>query len=280
MTDPADVLAVIMASLGPASSYLPAFSTNLSTTEDASSVEARLVAELELVASAILAFADWSNGTPPNGLNTPLSLRDLTSWSRFVSELLHKPSSPPPHAPSSHTTTSPSPLPGPAVVSAKVWSSFAHGAALVVLDGIGLGSSLHPDEIRLRRHAAIEAAVGVVPVTAGGAREEVRAVLEEDPNKLAVASTHSEHGVNGSGGGGGGGGYGMFGIPPFLVPRGPLAPPADLDFQLSAPTTAVNSHRLLRGMQLTKPLLLEVSRRTASPPSHHSSPRLTTSQRG
>ncbi|CAG0883566.1 unnamed protein product [Cyprideis torosa] len=50
-----------------------------------------------------------------------------------------------------------------------------------------------------------------------------------------------------------------FGIPPFFVAKGPHEVPQSLAFSLSAPTPSVNLLRLLRAMQLSKPVLLEGS---------------------
>lgn len=49
-----------------------------------------------------------------------------------------------------------------------------------------------------------------------------------------------------------------FGIPPFFIPLGPVTDTSTA-FSLRAPTTACNAFRLLRAMQLRKPVLLEGS---------------------
>ncbi|KAJ3084604.1 hypothetical protein HDU99_010346 [Rhizoclosmatium hyalinum] len=48
----------------------------------------------------------------------------------------------------------------------------------------------------------------------------------------------------------------MFGIPPFLVKCGPEAR-KDIKFALQAPTTSINTLRVLRALRLSKPVLLE-----------------------
>ncbi|BGP25033.1 midasin [Rhodotorula toruloides] len=53
-------------------------------------------------------------------------------------------------------------------------------------------------------------------------------------------------------------GDGVFSIGPFGVNKGELAP-AKVDYTLLAPTTRLNAMRLLRALQLTKPVLLEGS---------------------
>ena len=54
---------------------------------------------------------------------------------------------------------------------------------------------------------------------------------------------------------------GLFGITPFAIPRGaaPVVRGSALGFELSAPSTRRNAARLLRAMQLPKPILLEGS---------------------
>ena len=52
---------------------------------------------------------------------------------------------------------------------------------------------------------------------------------------------------------------GIFGIAPFAIPRGPAPPPETMGFELSAPSTRRNAARVLRAMQLPKPILLEGS---------------------
>ena len=54
------------------------------------------------------------------------------------------------------------------------------------------------------------------------------------------------------------GSRGRFGLHPFYVPLGEL-PPDSSRFALGAPTTRANAFRVLRAMQLRKPVLLEGS---------------------
>lgn len=50
-----------------------------------------------------------------------------------------------------------------------------------------------------------------------------------------------------------------FGIEPFIIPKGPVKENQTMMFTFKAPRTCVNLLRLLRGLQLSKPLLLEGS---------------------
>ncbi len=49
-----------------------------------------------------------------------------------------------------------------------------------------------------------------------------------------------------------------FGIEPFYIPTGPL-PSSTFVYALHAPTTSLNAQRILRAMQLRKPILLVVN---------------------
>lgn len=51
----------------------------------------------------------------------------------------------------------------------------------------------------------------------------------------------------------------LIGIPPFYIQVNPKAPNNDESFVFSAPTTRTNAVKLLRALQLNKPLLLEGS---------------------
>jgi midasin len=50
-----------------------------------------------------------------------------------------------------------------------------------------------------------------------------------------------------------------FGIDPFIISTGDEQIPLNLGFNLMAPTTGLNLRRVLRGMQISKPILLEGS---------------------
>ena len=52
---------------------------------------------------------------------------------------------------------------------------------------------------------------------------------------------------------------GNFGVHPFMIPTGEVEIPNKLGFKLSAPTTGMNLRRVLRAMQISKPILLEGS---------------------
>jgi len=51
----------------------------------------------------------------------------------------------------------------------------------------------------------------------------------------------------------------VFGIPPFYIKKGPLVSCEDCEFTFMTPTTKLNTLKLLRALQLNKPILLEGS---------------------
>lgn len=51
----------------------------------------------------------------------------------------------------------------------------------------------------------------------------------------------------------------VFGIPPFYIEKGPHSCHEDRAFTFTTPTTKLNTLKLLRALQLSKPILLEGS---------------------
>lgn len=136
--------------------------------------------------------------------------------------------------------------------------AYAHGAHLVLLDGIGLGVGLSAEaagQLRSRCHAFL---LTQLP-------PEVHPAAEAAAGRGAVGA-----GKEAGGGDGGadmavddaeGDSPGRWGIPPFYVdqrptPAGAVAA-ARVNFR--APTTGRNALRVLRALQLRKPILLEGS---------------------
>ena len=117
--------------------------------------------------------------------------------------------------------------------------AFLHGAELVFLDGLGLGASSPLSEIHALRSRARTYLVKLLPE---GLRpgEGVEGGVMGSPDERVRDEDHA------------------FGLGPFAVPRGPL-PRVDLGFVLTAPTTAENLRRLLRALQMPRPVLLEGS---------------------
>lgn len=107
-------------------------------------------------------------------------------------------------------------------------SGFEHGACMVLLDGLGIGDGSSESAARsLRKESLVK----------------VRALMQsEDADNGRRVLVTDQH----------------VGVPPFIVARSPAAGPAR-DFSLDAPTTSTNLERVVRAMQLRKPVLLEGS---------------------
>jgi midasin (ATPase involved in ribosome maturation) len=102
-----------------------------------------------------------------------------------------------------------------------------HGARLMHLDGLGLGTGISlytSSEARLKAELFMSAQLGA---------------REEDIVECSFSVTG-----------------GLFGKRPFWIPVG-MHPVTRTAFYFDAPTTSINVMRILRGLQLSKPILLE-----------------------
>ncbi|GAA5925946.1 AAA family ATPase midasin [Sporobolomyces koalae] len=111
--------------------------------------------------------------------------------------------------------------------------AFCQGALMTVVDGLGAlpaTSSLSKDGLERLRTSCWRYLEQAVPATMA-------------PENLPL-DVQDENGI--------------FSIGPFGVSKGQL-PPAKVDYTLLAPTTRLNAMRLLRALQLAKPVLLEGS---------------------
>ncbi len=114
-----------------------------------------------------------------------------------------------------------------------IWEAFIHGTALMHLDGLGLGAGL-----------AVEDANAV--------RMKAESYLSEQLSSCSKVPSASinplfvvKDGIK-------------FGAAPFYIAIGPFDIPR-LHFNMAAPTTATNAFRVLRALQIKKPVLLEGS---------------------
>ncbi|CAM9377533.1 unnamed protein product, partial [Scytosiphon promiscuus] len=239
---------------------------------------------LTQMASPMLDFAWWFNNTASSSLGgghgLSLSVRDLLSWAGFItSSLSPSPTGADvaiaPQAPPSTTTTTPSSAPNSSCRRLTPWEAYVHGAALVLLDGLGLGAGLSPASVvRLRRACAQvlekqipescaehDAAVAQLGRDGGIEASELTALGFEVREISAVDLAMEENledtivGPRSRGA--------EFGVAPFFTACGPrkAVGPADseLDFSVRAPTTSKNLYRVLRALQVRKAVLLEGS---------------------
>mmetsp|Transcript_3338 Transcript_3338/g.6310 ORF Transcript_3338/g.6310 Transcript_3338/m.6310 type:complete len:5449 (+) Transcript_3338:384-16730(+) len=149
-----------------------------------------------------------------------LTLRDVISWALFI-----------------FATNG--------VSQVNPWHRYVHGAGMVLLDGLGLGSGVAMETCKMLREKSYDFLLGQVP-------SEYRGIFESDVllsrNTEAMRSVQSKSDSE------------MFGINPFFIPLGPHAS-SDVasEYALDAPTTSSNLARVLRAMQLERPILLEGS---------------------
>ena len=121
------------------------------------------------------------------------------------------------------------------------WGEAAlHGACMVLLDGLGIGDGSSDVRSMATRRECFRHLVSILP-------HDAVSSLAMDYDQADLAPTAAER-VAGEAG---------FGIAPFFIERGPY--PQASSFNLAAPTTRRNVRRVLRGMQLSKPILLEGS---------------------
>jgi len=199
---------------------------NISQTNDLKAIVEAHLSDVDCtnLVEVIVRFFVWFNEEGQG--DTPLlvlTLRDLISWCRFITKVKH--------------------------VVVSPWSAFLHGAGLVLLDGLGLGSGVSSQFCLNLRRNSYKALKGFVPeadLTALqgdfllGAALEDRHVAEE---RLVVDSRSSER----------------YGIAPFFIQRRFNDLKESFAYSMTAPTTSINLARVLRAMQLERPILLEGS---------------------
>lgn len=171
--------------------------------------------QMSAVLSCMLTYVDWFNTNICGDPSSPfsghsLTLRDVLSWAQFTVEARAV----------NHYL--------------GIWEAYCHGACLMHLDGLGLGSGLTVEEASNVRGKAeaflMEKMPQGITISNLGCAEENLGIHQND----------------------------KFGASPFFISTGCL-PLHDFDFNLEAPTTAQNMFRVLRAMQVCKPVLLEGS---------------------
>lgn len=176
---------------------------------------------VEEIIHKILQFWEWHSKLQVMG-KSKLSNRDLLAWCQFIREM-HR--------------------------SLGLLQAYLHGIFLVLIDGSGLGSSADPHALK---HACVQYLHQSTPDTHS---DDLALAACVENWALPTAGPHEELcgdemacGVS------------HWGIQPFVVPIGDLFD-AQLStgYHLDAPTTARNCFRLLRAMQMPKPILLEGS---------------------
>jgi MoxR-like ATPase len=285
----ADLRAIVQARL-----LLPPLEDKrVSAAQRARQQELRLGPLLLSFSGPILAFAVWFNKTNNSGTGSTdalmLTVRDMLAWADFLVARMQKVT-----ALLCHFDADGTPCPEDVAVAAGaagaahdralverlLWSAFVHGAALVALDGLGLGTGLSgagtAEKLRLQSFAELR---NLLPKELAGLVDEVQqsdhasrlrldmrapvsqwttavpalALVAEGAEGEAAAADADAGELEFSIGGETG-----FSVP---VPSGDARRQAvpELHFSLRAPTTLTNLMRLLRALQLRKPILLEGS---------------------
>ena len=187
-------------------------------------------------------FFTWYNTQRSSSLR-PITIRDCVSWAQFIQNTT-QPSSPPASA-SSHVA----PTTASGSVPLHPHVAFVHGACLTLLDGLAAGTvSSASSACALRDICArkLLSMVGVEHAGEGGGALSPEVLVDNwEKSKQQQQQPQQQPSCS-------------FGIPPFFIPLGPVSD-TSTSFSLRAPTTACNAFRLLRAMQLRKPVLLEGS---------------------
>ena len=169
----------------------------------------------------MLDYFEWFNVTicddPASFCNDfKLSLRDVLSWARFIADVYIKDK------------------------SVDLFSAFAHGASLMHLDGLGLGTGVSNQDAAQTKSKAKDFLYRLISSQGSSNVIGFQDELEGIDNSI-ISTQHT------------------FGVEPFTISTGNEEIPMSLGFNLSAPTTGMNLRRVLRGLQISKPILLEGS---------------------
>uniref|UniRef100_M4C1N6 Midasin n=1 Tax=Hyaloperonospora arabidopsidis (strain Emoy2) TaxID=559515 RepID=M4C1N6_HYAAE len=163
-----------------------------------------------------------------------VTLRDILSWVNFITSVVKK----------EKTDSS---------LEVTAWTAFVQGAALAILDGLGLGSDKALHTVLKAREEAYGYLLALVPDENQYIKEKVIESLNVTtlPVKCSIDQliSFATDGVPEE----------TFGMTPFFIPRGPVGAQRKSSFSLKAPTTMSNLQRVLRAMQVSRPIILEGS---------------------
>uniref|UniRef100_A0A8C3BNE5 Midasin n=1 Tax=Cairina moschata TaxID=8855 RepID=A0A8C3BNE5_CAIMO len=182
------------------------------------------------IAELMMDFVEWLTNQE-FGRQCILSVRDILSWVNFMNVMVKGEGM---DSANKRNLLSISPM-----------MSFVHAACLVYIDGIGSGTtSCSADTALLAREKCLtflcEKMSQFLELT-GYQKNELK-IYDRTKEKEFVWMDD------------------FMGIDPFFIPRGPVLQRNSItDYALNAGTTAVNAQRLLRALQLNKPILLEGS---------------------
>ncbi|XP_032667152.1 midasin [Odontomachus brunneus] len=122
-----------------------------------------------------------------------------------------------------------------------IGDAYYHGACLTYIDSLGSGTTGAESIEKLKSFA--DAATRFI-------RSELEHTIKSDLDTETLTVKKNTMLTDSSN---------VFGIPPFYIEKGPHACRDDRAFTFSTPTTKLNTLKLLRALQLSKPILLEGS---------------------
>ncbi|XP_072854872.2 midasin isoform X1 [Pogona vitticeps] len=179
------------------------------------------------IAELMMDFIEWLTNQD-FGRQCILSVRDVLSWVSFMNAMAQD------------GVSEEYPL-----LSISPATTFVHAACLVYVDGIGSGTmSCSPNLTALAREKCLDYLCGML--------SQIVDLTEDQRNELRIYDLERDREMVWM--------ENCVGIHPFFIPKGPVYQKNSLsDYALNAGTTAMNAQRLLRALQLSKPILLEGS---------------------
>ncbi|XP_074625737.1 midasin-like [Acropora palmata] len=179
------------------------------------------------IGEAIMNFIEWLHSTE-FGKKFVVSIRDLLSWVNFINTC------------SNGSTTFEDNYHGSDKILLSPSSAYVHGACLVFLDALGSTSSPSSSSV-----CAVKDAYQTC-------LEFLRRQVHVEGNETSLESEEFDT-TNDRGN--------FFGVHPFYIKIGPLPISGKLSrsYAFNSPTTSQNAQRLLRALQLSRPILLEGS---------------------
>jgi midasin len=124
------------------------------------------------------------------------------------------------------------------VIEVELWMPYLQGAYLMHLDGLGLGTGLSREEANDIKQSATQILEDQLVRTGSN----MSAIMSPSEPTCFWSRDHGKYGMH-----------------PFFISAGPYPVLSPLNFNFNAPTTRANILRVLRAMQLSKPILLEGS---------------------
>ncbi|XP_041350636.1 midasin-like [Gigantopelta aegis] len=183
--------------------------------------------------TAMMGFIDWFRNNEI-GKRITVSIRDILSWVQFINTCSRR-----------QTTDVVMETEDTADLDPVI--AYIHGACLVFLDSLGTGNTQRGEDFsaELARRTCLDFLLEQVNQFTGHKFSLADLQLThqtEAAGKMAIVNT--DH---------------VFSIPPFTIEKGDQSDNTEEKYALQAPTTCVNAQRILRALQLPKPLLLEGS---------------------